>query len=178
LRARLDRGAWLHALPIEFPPLRDVEAFLAEMGARLSRPFQCVRQEAIASPLQLLLGAAQAYEAWRSGSAYAKRLEIELLLRIAATSQVEEALRRVGLRPGSRRAWLVALSLSPRAPSTQPLARPLTLSSVERPPLEGLLRAYGVKREALRAYLLLGADEHDALAYHLCELAALELARR
>lgn len=166
-------------LPLRFEPLMSVEAFLEALRQKLGVPLQCVRQDGVASPLQLLLCGAQAYEAWRSGSSYAKKLEIEMLLRVAATSQFDEAVRRVGLRAGDSAAWLIAISGRKELPRPSPLARLLPASRVPRPPLDRLLKLYGVSREALEAYrLLLGLNAHDALSYHLCELAALELARR
>ncbi len=52
--------------------------------------------------------AAQTISAMRYGSLLAKKPEIDLLLRLAATTQISEALTRVGYREGGRQVLIAA----------------------------------------------------------------------
>ncbi len=62
------------------------------------------------NPKAIEMVAAQTLAAAKSGSTLAERPELDLLLRLAGTRQIGEALRRAGYSSGGKRLFLVAAS--------------------------------------------------------------------
>ena len=95
--------------------------------------------------LFLELLAAQTLQAQHSGSLLANKLEIDFLLRLAATTQIAKAIKEAGARPGEPYVLVVAGRKAVRVPSvlggTELKRRALTTSELGRVERAALLNA-------------------------------------
>lgn len=132
----------------------EVERFLADVRAKnpgvLVQVFGAGVQP---NPAAIELMAAQTLSAQKVGANLAERPELDLLLRIAGTRQIGEALRRAGYKAGAKRLFMVAAAEGedPRlARMAEVLRKDARVSELKRrPPSEEDLR--GVERAALLA---------------------------
>ncbi len=90
-------------------PGRSVEALKQEMSAaNPGSVVQAVRAEAADNEALLEMIAAQTFRAKASGGLLAKKPEIDLLLRLAGTTQISEAIGRIGAEGGEESLLVVA----------------------------------------------------------------------
>ncbi|MCS7136743.1 MAG: KEOPS complex subunit Cgi121 [Candidatus Caldarchaeum sp.] len=86
----------------------------------------------------------------------AKTLANEVLLRLAATTQIEDAIAKAGLSPNSREALYVVVADNPEDAAAQASKIVEAAGGVEKgladnPDIEKIVEAYGIKREQLAA---------------------------
>ena len=90
-------------------PWTNETAFLKQLRSLSSATVQAVNFRSVYSVGHILGAVAIALQALEDGILIANTLETEILLRLAGTNQISEAIRRAGVKPGSG-AFVIALS--------------------------------------------------------------------
>lgn len=80
---------------------------------------QVLRAEAICSPEQFWFAAKHSVSAQKEGTAFSPRMEIELLLRITTTRQINRAVEIAGVRDGAQEVVILGLALDKSALETE-----------------------------------------------------------
>ncbi|MCS7117914.1 MAG: KEOPS complex subunit Cgi121 [Thaumarchaeota archaeon] len=139
---------------------------------------QLYNPDAVASERHIVLAFMCAIDSFLSGTNRAKRVEVEVLRYLACSTQIEEALRRAGVREGSKEVGVLIVSRAEVNPSealssvVEGLKGKLAPELTFRGRAEDLLARYGVdptkvarfpRSEGVEMYELLLLEEMVAL---------------
>ena len=94
-------------------------ALLLEQASSIGLPYtQLISPGVLVGPLHAVIASVTAYRRHSKGAGIAKSPSMELLLRLSGERQVSRAIRKLGIRPGSKKACIVAVSPEPGALQT------------------------------------------------------------
>ena len=155
----------VHGLRIEGDP----SSLLNEIREKFEGVIQLVDPRCLAGELHARLVLHQCFEAMKRGTLYAKKADIDLLMRICCTDQIKEALEEAKVKGGE--AILLAILDEGEAGRLEEYLKSRIDDGVLKPDEErisGLIKKHGIGDALLGATL-----KEDKLPYLLAEDAAL-----
>lgn len=180
---------WVSASVLRGPrpeALRDPQRLLESLRKAVGRSIvQVFDAGCVVSVRQIHAAAAAAYLAFRAGTNISRKFELELLLRLAADTQIGRVLERLAVKPGTREVgYCVAAESGERALECSRAAERIiggsAMSEEELRRDERLRRAmkfYGISEEEVEA--VQATDRAEAVLILVLErIATLDLKRR
>lgn len=155
----------VHGLRLKGDPVSTLEG----LKSRYRGIIQLVDPSCVASELHTKLVLQQCFEAMNSGGLYAKKAEIDILLRLCCTDQIDEALKEAG----AKREEVVLFAILSRedAEKLEEEVKDSIDDGILKPDkarVKGLMEKHGIGKVLLDATL-----KEEKLAYLLAESSAL-----
>lgn len=142
--------------------IKDSELVIKKLSEQAKKGVfaQILDAKALCSAEQCRFAAKQAIEALEEKNSFSNRLEIELLLRVTATRQIGNALEIAGIRNGTKKAVIIALSKDRKKleETKKELEKEISLKKEKdclekdsKKNREFLMRSFGIKEKELFA---------------------------